>query len=83
MDREKQIQIPEALFKSMAIYILDEESRTSEKLREIKNGIRAKLDRQIDHELYTKYKRHPNEEEREKARQEYLNRRAISPKFRW
>lgn len=83
MDREKQIQIPEELFRAMAFYILDEDSRTEMKLKEIKQGIRDKIDRQKNHELYTRYKRHPNEEEREKARQEYLDRRAISPKFRW
>ena len=83
MDREKQIQIPEDLFIAMSQYILDPDGRSDEKLRAIKQGIRDKVDRMKDHELYTKYKRHPNEEEREKARQEYLNRRAISPKFRW
>ena len=83
MDREKQIQIPETLFRQMAIYILDEESRSDEMKKEIVKGIRDKVDRQKDHELYTKYKRAPTEEEREKARQEYLDRRTISPKFRW
>ena len=35
------------------------------------------------HELYEKYKTAPSEEEREKARQEYLDRRGVHPDFRW
>jgi len=83
MEKEKQIQIPQELFDLMVTYILSEESRTEDNLKEIKRGIQDKLDRIIDHQLYTKYKKAPTEEQREKARQEYLERRCISAKFRW
>ena len=36
-----------------------------------------------ERELYTKSKTAPSEEEREKARQEYLDRRGIQADFRW
>ena len=35
------------------------------------------------HELYTKSRMALTEEEREKARKEYLDRRGISDSFRW
>lgn len=37
----------------------------------------------VERELYTKSKNAPTEEEREKARQEYLDRRGIQADFRW
>jgi hypothetical protein len=43
----------------------------------------ATLDALVRHELYEKYKTAPTEEEREKARQEYLDRRGVPDSFRW
>lgn len=37
----------------------------------------------VERELYTKSKTAPTEEEREKARQAYLDRRGILADFRW
>ena len=37
----------------------------------------------VERESYTKSKTAPTEEEREKARQEYLDRRGILADFRW
>ena len=53
MNREKQIQIPQALFAEIMAYFLlnREDSRES-----IKKGLNAKLDAIVKHELYTKYK---------------------------
>lgn len=34
-------------------------------------------------ELYTKYKTAPSEEEQEKARQEYLDKRGVTASYRW
>ena len=50
---------------------------------EIKIGLEKKLDALVLRELYGKSKTAPTEEEREKARQEYLDRRGISDSFRW
>ena len=55
-------------------------------------GIRAKkinnswyweLDAMVMRELYTKYKTAPTEEEKEKARKEYLDRRGVPESFQW
>ena len=50
---------------------------------EIRQGLEQKLDALMRHELYAKYKAAPSAEEREQARQEYLDRRGVFPDFRW
>ena len=45
--------------------------------------LEKKLDALVMRELYTKYKTAPSEEEREKARREYLDKRAVPDNFRW
>ena len=42
-----------------------------------------KLDALVMRELYTKYKTATSEEEREKARREYLDKRGVPESFRW
>ena len=54
-----------------------------ELLPQIKQGLEKKLDAMVMRELYTKYKTAPTEEEREKFRKEYLDRRGIPENFRW
>jgi len=49
----------------------------------VKKGLEQKMDTMVERELYTKSKTAPTEEEREKARQEYLDRRGIQADFRW
>ena len=54
MQREKQVQIPELLWVQLMAYVLVPELR--DKLDpEVRKGIEAKLDRQIAHDLYSKY----------------------------
>ena len=43
------------------------------------NGLDAMLNRQ----LYSQYKTAPTEEQREQARQEYLDRRGVPQSYRW
>ena len=83
MNKEKQIQIPEKLFTLMAAYILEEDLRTNENYKIIEKGIFDKIDRQIEHDLYTKYKTAPTEQQKEDARKQYLDRKGIHPDFRW
>ena len=52
-------------------------------LPEIQKGLEKKLDALVMRELYTKYKTTPSEEEREKARLEYLDKRGVPKSFRW
>ena len=42
-----------------------------------------KLDAMLNRQLYSRYKTAPNEEEREQARQEYLDRRRVPQSYRW
>ena len=52
-------------------------------LPEIKKGLEEKMEAMVRRDLYTKYKTAPTEEEREKSRQEYLDRKGIPESFRW
>ena len=42
-----------------------------------------KLDAMLNRQLYSRYKTAPTEEEREQARQEYLDRRGVPQSYRW
>lgn len=79
----KMIQIPEILFNQMAAYVLIEQARTKELYQQIENGVYEKLDKKTNHELYTKYKTSATDEQREQARQLYLDHVGIQQDFRW
>ena len=76
----KNVQISEELFVEIMRYFMLEQE---EMLPQIKQGLEKKLDAMVLRELYGKSKTAPTETEREKARQEYLNRRGIPDSFRW
>lgn len=76
----KNIQIPQELFmKLLRYHLLDDNSCTED----VKKGLEQKMNTMVERELYTKSKTAPTEEEREKARQGYLDRRGIQADFRW
>lgn len=52
-------------------------------LKYLRNILWQKLDRMVEHDLYTQYKTSPTAEQREKARQSYLDRKGILPDFRY
>ena len=77
----KQVQISQELFVQLIHYHLMEDSSHED---EHKDRIGEKNWMQwVLRELYEKSKTALTEEEREKARQEYLDRRGISDSFRW
>ena len=76
----KQVQIPQELFVQLIRYHLMEDDSNA---NEIRIGLEKKLDAMALRELYGKVKTAPTEAEREKARQEYLDRRGIPDSFRW
>ena len=76
----KQVQISEDLFLSLIKYHLLECYNEEEK---IIAELKEKYDSIINRNLYTKYKTASTEEEKEKARQEYLNRKGTYSNFRW
>ena len=78
--KNKNVQIPYELFFQLLQYFLMENHESEESIRK---GLEKKLDTMVDRELYSKYKTAATEEEREKFRQEYLDRRGIPENFRW
>ena len=80
------IQIPESLFYDILRYYLiaSKGAEVPEELdKRVFNGLSDKVQKIADRELYTIYKTAPTEEEKEKARQEYLDRKGIPESFRW
>lgn len=78
--KEKQVSIPISLFMDLVKYhCIDCE--VDEAL--IKKGLTDKLDAIAKRELYTLYKTASTQEEKEKARQQYLERAGIHADFRW
>ena len=79
-EKLKKVQISEELFLALVKYHLVD---MEEVLPEIKKGLMDKVDALIMHQLYTQYKTAPAEEEKEKAREKYLNKRGVRDSFRW
>lgn len=76
----KNVQVPQQLFmKLLRYHLLDDDGCADD----VKKGLEQKMNTMVERELYTKSKTAPTEEEREKARQEYLDRRGIQADFRW
>ena len=76
----KNIQISEELFFALLKYHLVE---IDDVLPQIKKGLEEKFEAMVKRDLYTKYKTAPTEEERERARQEYLEKVGMHRSFRW
>ena len=76
----KQIQIPEELFMQLIKYHLLDMQELQPKIKE---GLESKLDSISMRLLYSIYKTAITEEEKQKARQEYLDRRGVPDSFRW
>lgn len=76
----KNVQIPEELFSALVAYHLVEVEKV---LPLIKDGLERKMEALIKRELYSKYKMSATEEEKEQARQAYLDKCGISESFRW
>lgn len=74
------IQIQEKLFFVLLKYHL---VGIKECLPEVEKGLEQKLDSMVMRQLYTQYKTAPTEDEKEKARKEYLDRKGVPGSFRW
>ena len=75
-----KVQIPMELFNMLLRYhLLDEQDFGDDICEELEKKFNAMVDR----DLYTKYKTAPTEEERNKARNEYLDRKGYFPGWRW
>ena len=76
----KRLQLPYHQLADLPLYHLNSENDFDE---EIRQGLEQKLDAILNRQLYSRYKTAPNEEEREQARQEYLDRRGVPQSYRW
>ena len=76
----KNVQISQELFMQLIRFHLVEDESCE---KEINQGLEKKLDAMVNREVYSKSKTAPTEEEREKFRKEYLDRRGIPENFRW
>ena len=78
--KNRNVQIPYELFFQLLQYFLMDNYDGEEIIR---LGLEKKLDRMVMRDLYGKFKTAPTEEERERARKEYLDRRGVPESFRW
>lgn len=76
----KNVQIPYDLFVALLQYHLMMDDDYAD---EIRYGLEQKLEAVVRHEWYAKYKTAPTPEEREEARQRYLDERGIPQSYRW
>lgn len=80
MTKTKTVQIPEELFIRLCrVYLLGEDGHDLD----IQKGLQAKLDaitRRLDYETY---KTAASQEDREAARQRYLDKAGIPDNWRW
>ena len=78
--KKTQVQIPKDLLLALFQYHL---AGNEDYLPEIEKALMEKLDSMVKRELYTTFKTAATEEEREKARQEYLDKCGVPESFRW
>lgn len=78
--KNKNVQIPYELFLLLLQYHLMEYRQNEEKIRQ---GLEKKMNDMAEREIYSRYKTASTEEEKEKYRQEYLDRRGMPEDFRW
>ena len=75
-----KVQISQELFLALVKYHLLEMNEDEE---QIKKELKEKLDAMVRRHTYSKYKTALTEEERMKAREEYLDQVGMSQSFRW
>lgn len=78
----KNIQIPlEAFLRLYKVICMD--LGTEDDLRDLKSILEGKFDALVRHETYSSYKTAATDEERENARQKYLDMVGVPKDFRW
>lgn len=76
------VKIPkDLLYDLFRYFLLDETDEYTENA--IIDALNAKLDALLKHELYTTYKTAETPDERERARQAYLDKVGMRESFRW
>ena len=85
-EKEKKVQIPlKTLLTALIVTddLINGRDIDMEQVKELHKVINQKLDAMEKRNLYTTYKTSQNEEEKEKARLEYLEKAGIPKDFRW
>ncbi len=77
----KQIQIDGELFWNIYEYFFGEDAPDGWQADEIRVGLERKIDKMLDREMFTRYKRALLSSERELWRKKYLERRGVLPDF--
>ncbi len=77
----KQVQIPYELFLDLIRYFNFDNGEDLKS--DIKKALNEKMGAIARREMYSKYKTADTEEEREKARQQYLDEIGLDTSFRW
>ena len=80
--KQKQIQIPEKLFAQILCFF-SSENPDPDLRHAIERGIDAKIDAMNRRDYYTTYKTAESPQEREEARQRYLDSVGMKESFRW
>lgn len=78
----KSIQIDTELFLDIYDYFCNENAPDGYEADEIRKQLHAKVDKLIDREIFTRYKRASTPQDRELYRQRYLDRRGIPKDYR-
>ena len=78
----KHVQIPLEAFLRLVQYFYIE-NHSEDLYKAIQSDIELKLDSIVKHELYTQYKTANTEQEREEARQKYLDKIGMRESFRY
>lgn len=76
----KTVQISQELFLQLCQYHLMDNPSAGDT---IKQALSDKLDTMVQRDLYTKYKTAATQEQRDQARQKYLDKRNIPSDYRW
>lgn len=79
--KEKYVQIPYSLFIDILRIIVFESQYVD--IEKVRKQLEEKVNAMVAHDLYTKSKTAGTAEEREEARQKYLDDRCIHKDFRW
>ena len=81
----QSVQISMELWQLLLEFFITEEDPDQLHLieYEINKQLEIKLDKMLSRIYYSRYKTAPSPEERERARQEYLNHKGIPADFRW
>lgn len=78
----KNVQIPlELLYDLFRVHLVGQDDKDT--LERIQRALEGKLDAMVKHELYTTSKTAETPQEREQARQKYLDKVGIHKDFRW